>query len=147
MDWYNPEICVVNYMKNFFFTGIIIALIIGCSAQQNNKVVADKTVSKKDTIRIANDSLEYEVIIIEPGFQSWLATAKPRSYYSLTFLENKNYFFVTEYNRRVLDVYRYNPNLYEMRIDYDPNIHYGLEVNYLLYNYFIYFQNRYKQKL
>lgn len=134
-------------MKNLVLIGFIIALIIGCSAQKSKTVVADKSISKKDTIRIANDSLEYEVIIIEPGFDSWLATAKPRSYYSLTFLENKNYFFVTEYNRRVLDAYRYNPNLYEMRIDYDPNIHYGLEVNYLLYNYFIYFQNRYKQKL
>lgn len=134
-------------MKNLVLIGFIIALIIGCSAQKSKTVVADRSVSKKDTIRIANDSLEYEVIIIEPGFDSWLATAKPRSYYSLTFLENKNYFFVTEYNRRVLDAYRYNPNLYEMRINYDPNIHYGLEVNYLLYNYFIYFQNRYKQKL
>lgn len=134
-------------MKNLVLIGFIIALIVGCSAQKSNTVVADKSISKKDTIRIANDSLEYEVIIIEPGFDSWLATAKPRSNYSLTFLENKNYFFVTEYNRRVLDVHRYNPNLYEMRIDYDPNIHYGLEVNYLLYNYFIYFQNRYKQKL
>lgn len=134
-------------MKNLVLIGFIIALIIGCSAQKSNTVVADKSISKKDTIRIANDSLEYEVIIIEPGFDSWLATAKPRSYYSLTFLENKNYLFVTEYNRRMFDVYRYNPNLYEMRIDYDPNIHYGLEVNYLLYNYFIYFQNRYKQKL
>jgi len=134
-------------MKNLVLIGFIIALIVGCSAQKSNTVVADKSISKKDTIRIANDSLEYELIIIEPGFDSWLATAKPRSYYSLTFLENKNYFFVTEYNRRVLDVHRYNPNLYEMRIDYDPNIHYGLEVNYLLYNYFIYFQNRYKQKL
>jgi len=134
-------------MKNLVLIGFIIALIVGCSAQKSNTVVADKSISKKDTIRIANDSLEYELIIIEPGFESWLATAKPRNYYSLTFLENKNYFFVTEYNRRVLDVHRYNPNLYEMRIDYDPNIHYGLEVNYLLYNYFIYFQNRYKQKL
>jgi len=134
-------------MKNLVLIGFIIALIVGCSAQKSNTVVADKSISKKDTIRIANDSLEYEVIIIEPGFDSWLATAIPRSYYSLTFLENKNYFFVTEYNRRVLDVHRYNPYLYEMRIDYDPNIHYGLEVNYLLYNYFIYFQNRYKQKL
>lgn len=134
-------------MKNLVLIGFSIALIIGCSAQKSKTVVADRSVSKKDTIRIANDSLEYEVIIIEPGFDSWLATAKPRSYYSLTFLENKNYFFVTEYNRRVLDAYRYNPNLYEMRIDYNPNIHYGLEVNYLLYNYFIYFQNRYKQKL
>lgn len=134
-------------MKNLVLIGFSIALIIGCSAQKSKTVVADNGISKKDTIRIANDSLEYEVIIIEPGFDSWLATAKPRSYYSLTFLENKNYFFVTEYNRRVLDAYRYNPNLYEMRIDYNPNIHYGLEVNYLLYNYFIYFQNRYKQKL
>lgn len=134
-------------MKNLVLIGFIIALIVGCSAQKSNTVVADKSISKKDTIRIANDSLEYELIIIEPGFDSWLATAKPRSYYSLTFLENKNYFFVTEYNRRVLGVHRYNPNVYEMRIDYDPNIHYGLEVNYLLYNYFIYFQNRYKQKL
>jgi len=134
-------------MKKLVFIGIILALIIGCSVQQSKPIVADKAVAKNDTIRIANDSLEYEVIIIEPGFNSWLATAKPRSYYSLTFLENKNYFLVSEYNRRVLDPYRYSPELYGMRIDYQPNIRYGLEVNYLLYNYFVYFQNRYRQKL
>lgn len=146
----NSAFCECNLsstMKNFVFTGFVIALIIGCSAVPSSKPVAGKTVATKDTVRIANDSLEYEVIIIEPGFDSWLATAKPRSFYSLTYLENKNYLFVTEYNRRVLDAYRYNTNLYEMRIDYQPNIHYGLEVNYLLYNYFVYFQNRYKQKL
>jgi hypothetical protein len=27
-----------------------------------------------DTIRIANDTLEYEVIIIDPGFSTWLAS-------------------------------------------------------------------------
>ncbi len=30
---------------------------------------------------------------------------------------------------------RYNPNLYEMTINYEPHIHYGYEVNYLIYNY------------
>lgn len=99
-----------------------------------------------DTVRIANDSIEYEIIIIEPGFDSWLATAKPRNYFSLVYLENKNRLWVSEWNRRVLDR-RYPAHLYEMRIDYEPHIHYGLEVNYLLYQYFTYFQQRYKQRL
>jgi hypothetical protein len=42
--------------------------------------------------------------------------------------------------------YRYNPSLYEMTINYDFN-DYGYEVNYLIYNYMIYFQNTNKQTL
>ena len=102
---------------------------------------------KKDTIRIANDSLQYEVIIIEPGFDSWLVTQKPRNYYSLQYLENHNIRFVTQWNNRVAQPFAYDPNLYEMRIDYSSSIHYGYEVNYLLYHYFMYFQSRYKQRL
>ena len=135
-------------MKNLAFILMVLAIIIGCS--QSKSVVADKkpvATNAKDTIRIANDSLEYEIIIIEPGFDSWLVTAKPRSFYSLTYLENKNKFFVAEWNRRVLEPFRYNPDLYGMRIDYEPHVHYGLEVNYLLYHYFVYFQNRYRQRL
>ena len=64
-----------------------------------------------DTIRIANDSLEYEIIIIEPGFDSWLAsTARPEGYYSQTFLENRNYIYVTEWNSRVLQPQRFDPS-------------------------------------
>jgi hypothetical protein len=44
-----------------------------------------------DTIRIANDTLEYEVIIIDPGFSTWLASRSlPRNYHSQSYLENKN---------------------------------------------------------
>ncbi|MCY1453149.1 hypothetical protein D9M71_701230 [compost metagenome] len=52
-----------------------------------------------------------------------------------------------EWNIRATQPNRYDPNLYEMTIDYQPQIHYGYEVNYLIYNYMIYFQNTYKQKL
>jgi len=136
-------------MKKGLFTILIFLLILGCSVKKSNVAVADnnKSLAKNDTIRIANDSLHYELIILDAGFNSWLATAKPRSYYSLTFLETKNYFFVTQWNYRAMQPQVYDPNLYEMRIDYQSHIHYGLEVNYLLYNYFIYFQQRYKQKL
>jgi hypothetical protein len=54
---------------------------------------------------------------------------------------------VQAWNDRVLQPFAYNPNLYEMQIDYQPNIDYGYEVNYKLYNYFVYFQLTYKQRL
>ena len=128
--------------------GFVIAVILGCTTQKSNVNTGNKAVAKSEAVRIANDSLEYEVIIMDPGFNTWLASvAKPRNYYSLNFLETKNYFMVSEYNRRVLEPQRYNPNLYEMRIDYQSNVHYGYEVNYLLYNYFLYFQKEYKQRL
>jgi hypothetical protein len=34
-----------------------------------------------------------------------------------------------------------------MTINYDPTVDYGYEVNYLIYNYMIYFQNTFNQKL
>ena len=139
-------------MKKIFYILVAIFTIVACStASKNNTVAAASSKPNSgvnDTVRIANDSLEYEVIIIDNGFSTWLASrAFPRNYHSLSYLENKNYFYVTEWNNRVLQPQRYNPNLYEMTIDYRPQIHYGYEVNYLIYNYMIYFQNTYKQKL
>jgi hypothetical protein len=136
-------------MKKCISILILLLTIIACSTASKN-VASTDTVKKtaNDTVRIANDSLEYEVIIIDNGFSNWLQTrAYPRNYHSLSYLENKNRFYVTEWNIRVSQPQRYNPNLYEMSIDYRPEIHYGYEVNYLIYNYMIYFQNTYKQKL
>ena len=139
-------------MKKIIFILIVIFTIVACSTASKSNAVAATTPKLhpevNDTVRIANDSLEYEVIIIDNGFSYWLASmAQPRNYYSLSYLENKNYQYVVEWNNRVLQPQRYNPNLYEMSIDYRPEIHYGYEVNYLIYNYMIYFQNTYKQKL
>ncbi|ABQ05485.1 DUF6146 family protein [Flavobacterium johnsoniae] len=137
-------------MKKYISILILLLIIIACSTTSQTIANNDSTSAKKinDTVRIANDSLEYEVIIIDNGFSTWLASrAYPRNYYSLQYLENKNYLYVTEWNNRVLQPQRYNPNLYEMSINYRPDIHYGYEVNYLIYNYMIYFQNTYKQKL
>lgn len=135
-------------MKKCISILILLLIIVACSTTSKQLASTDLPKKGGDTVRIANDSLEYEVIIIDNGFNTWLASrALPRNYHSLAFLENKNYLYVTEWNNRVLQPQRYNPSLYEMTIDYRPNIHYGYEVNYLIYNYMIYFQNTYKQKL
>ena len=124
----------------------VIALTIGCNSQKA-PVNRDTATADNDTIRIANDSLEYEVIIIDPGFNTWLASrARPRGYYGQSYLENKNRFWVREWNSRTLDPMRWG-DMYQMRIDYDQNINYGYEVNYLLYNYLVYFQLSNNQRL
>lgn len=133
-------------MKKLLFIGLVLASIIGCTSTKNG--VANNDTKSSDTLRIANDDLEYEVIIIEPGFNSWLvSTARPRGYYSESYMESRNQIYVNEWNSRVMQPQRYSPDLYEMQINYDSNTHYGYEVNYLIYNYFIYFQLHYKQQL
>ncbi|MCF8273177.1 MAG: DUF6146 family protein [Flavobacteriaceae bacterium] len=136
-------------MKFLIYILIILVCFIGCNTSKivntNNNI---QQTTSNDTIRIANDSLEYEIIIIEPGFDSWLvSTAKPEGFYSQSYLETRNYIYVTEWNSRVLQPLRFNQNLYEMQIDYSKGIDYGYDVNYKLYNYFIYFQLTYKQQL
>lgn len=137
-------------MKSFGVVLIILLAVIGCNSTKNIGKDPSEIASTKpsDTIRIANDSLEYEVIIIDPGFNSWInGRAFPRGYHSESFLETKNRIYVTQWNIRAQNPYQFDPNLYSMRIDYDPSIRYGYEVNYLIYNYFIYFQNTYNQRL
>lgn len=107
----------------------------------------EEGIAEQDTIRIENPELEYEIIIIEIGFEAWLATQRPESYYIQSALEIKNQRYVSEYNYRVTLPGRYNTDLYNQLIDYDPAIDYGMEVNYLLYMYFEFFQQRYRQNL
>ena len=136
-------------MKTCIAIVLLSGFIISCGT--SHKTVDNSTqtnTTEQDTVRIANDELEYEIIIIEPGFNTWLVSvARPEGYYSQSFLESRNRVLVQAWNERVLQPYRYNPNLYEMQIDYNPTIDYGYEVNYKLYNYFIYFQFTYKQQL
>ena len=114
--------------------------------QQREKKAFAQT--EGDTVQIASDKTEYEIIIIEPGFNFWLQSiARPEDYYSQSYLENRNQIYVTTWNQRVLLPSQFDPSLYEMQSDYSPNIDYGYEVNYKLYNYFIYFQRRYNQRL
>lgn len=133
-------------MKNIFYVLLLGLMIYSCGTQDRSLRSDRIANAKNDTVRIANDSLEYEIIIIEPGFNLFInSIAKPKGYYSQSYLENKNRFLVQEYNQRVRSPQRYNPNLYIQEINYENNIDYGYEVNYLLYNYFVYFSRQYDQ--
>jgi len=127
----------------------ILILIVNCNTTKYNNTNKSKAITTtSDTLKISNPDLEYEILIIEPGFNTWLATsAKPSGFYSKTFMETRNIEYVNIWNQRVNQYRNNTKGLYEMEIDYQPNIDYGYEVNYKLYNYFIYFQLTYKQRL
>jgi len=126
----------------------VFSFLVACNVSQDKKSFDDKPKLESDTIRISNKELEYDIIIIDPGFTNWFNTfAKPRNYYSQAYMEARNIIWVLEWNRRFQLPNQYNRDLYEMRIDYDTRTNYGYEVNYMLYNYLIYFQLTYKQQL
>lgn len=127
-------------MRNFIYIGLIFAVILGCATSNTSK---EKTFSKtenmvkNDTVKIANEELEYEIIIIDPGFNSWFLTyAKPKNFYSQQYFEARNRDWVIGWNNRFMRGDRF----IDMSIDYQNNIDYGYEVNYMLFNYLTYFQ-------
>ena len=132
-------------MKKLLYYIAIGLFIVGCSS--TTKTTKTDKQLPEGAVRIANEELEYEIIIIDIGFESYLQTiAKPANYYSQSYYETKNNFYVTEWNIRAQNPLRYNSGIYENVIDYDFNIDYGLDVNYKLYNYFKFVEYKYKQR-
>jgi len=135
-------------MKNLIVLLSLITFLYSCNSNKatiNGNSDTEISTVKNDTIHIANEELEYEIIIIEPGFNAWLVTQPPMGHYGITFLENRNRRYVLSFNDRVNN--DKSRILYEQEINYNYTLHYGLEVNYLLYNYFLFFQKTYQQKL
>lgn len=132
-------------MKKILYYLAIGLFIVGCSS--TTKTTKTENELPEGAVRIANKDLEYEIIIIDPGFETYLNTiAKPANFYSQSYYETKNKFYVTEWNIRARNPLRFNSSIYENEIDYDFNIDYGLDVNYKLYNYFKFVEYKYKQR-
>ena len=145
-------------MKNYkcYFAFLALAFIItSCSSAKKRMEISPQeqeifamATDAKDEVVIAEEKSNYKLIIMDLGFNRWLRSiAHPRGHYTQKFLESRNRILVIEWNNRVIMPTVYDPLLYELQITYDPNADYGYEVNYQLYNYFIYFQRKYKQRL
>jgi hypothetical protein len=108
----------------------------------------NQNLEKEEPVVIANDSLEYEITIIDIGFNTFLnSIAKPEGFYSQNYLEARNRVWVFEWNQRVRNPQQFNTSIYENTIDYQSNTDYGYDVNYKLFNYFLFAQQKYKMSL
>ncbi|MDR9400501.1 MAG: DUF6146 family protein [Psychroflexus sp.] len=141
---------VIKYIISSLLMIILLVLLTDCSPTKKTADTRKMDVTKTkepDTITIKNDSLNYEIKILEVGFFGWLQTQRPRGYYSQSYLENWNQQYVTQYNIRVNNALQYGRNLYPRRIEYDADTDYGYEVNYLLFHFFKFFEQKYNQNL
>lgn len=104
---------------------------------------------EKDTLRLVkNDSTSYDLIVLDPGYESYLKSiARPKWYYSHRFYKTQNLLYVNEWNLRHNNPQRYDPSFYTTYIDYQATIDYGLQLDYKLYNYFQFIRYRYGIRL
>lgn len=138
-------------MKNLLPLLIILITFSSCKSIDGAKPISNELEERlidNDTVVIDSDENTYEIIVIEPGYNSWLVTnARPRNYYTQQFMETRNQIYVANWNIRVNQPQQFDPSLYDLPIDYNRFEDYGYEINYKLYNYFIFFQLKYNQKL
>lgn len=109
-----------------------------CLAQNDSSFVAFETK--------ISDTSQYELTIIEPGFDSWFITnSKPVWYHEETFYKMNNQLYVNEWNDRVRSI--------EFDVPYDNIIHYnymseyGIDLEYKLFWYFKFMEDKYNMKL
>ena len=133
----------------FVFVSILmLALFLSnCASTKSKSSTSSSQNQDKDTIIIENDSLNYKLVILDYGFESWLKSKPQRDNFGIKYLEQKNENYVFEYNSRVRNSRGYDENLYQFTIEYDPEVDYGYDVNYMLYHYFLFFEEKYNQNL
>jgi hypothetical protein len=86
------------------------------------------------------DSVTYELIVLDPGFESWfLIHATPAKNHTQSYYEGWNQRYVNAWNYQHVG-YRY-AQVIEGNIDYYPDIDYGFELNHKLFYYFMYVEN------
>jgi hypothetical protein len=126
------------------FVGAIGVVIFGCGSP---KSVSSKPSKWQIDSTSVDDSLEYRLIVTDGGYETYLATlAYPKDFYSDSYYRQWNIQYVAEWNYRCSNPLRYG-SLYEYPINYDAWVDYGLDFNYRLYHYFLFFEKNYGQIL
>ena len=126
-------------MKFGIFFLLSIFVLLACNTT--------KPISKGDaeTAKINSteqDSTEYELIVFDAQYDTFLAMQPSKEFYSNQYYRNWNIQYVSEWNNRHANPLRYG-TFYETMIDYQTNIDYGIDLNHQLYNYFLFIEKEY----
>jgi hypothetical protein len=107
--------------------------------------------SNKPLVRIEgeeqkSDSTEYELVVSEPGFESWFVThRKPVWFHEESYYKQFNQLYTNEWNNRVRGIENDYP--FNELIDYNKINQYGIELEHKLYWYYKFMMDKYDFKL
>ena len=133
-------------MKTLYY----LLIIFLCAILHHSLSGQDKSidlVASQDSTELdgaKEDTTEYELIVMEPGYEAYLVTQPPMNFYSESYYKTWNQQYVTEWNIRYISGPR--RELYENEIYYDPMTDYGIELEYRLYYFFRFFEKKYGVK-
>ncbi|SMC45272.1 DUF6146 family protein [Moheibacter sediminis] len=129
-------------MKNLLY-------IIICCQLFSNCTTKIPPVKEENTLSFEkNDEDEYDIIVLDPQYETYLVSiARPMNFYSESYYKNRNQIYVNEWNLRHSQPFNYDPDFYALRIDYESNKDYGINLEYKLYNFFEFIKWKYKVDL
>ena len=129
-------------MKNLLYIFLCLEFLTSCGTNLPNQSETGSLSFEK------NEEDEYDIIVLDPQYESYLASiARPMHFYSENYYKSKNRIYVNEWNIRHSQPFTYDPDFYALRIDYDPNMDYGILLEYKLYNFFEFIKWKYKVDL
>lgn len=122
-------------MKKILFLCAAIALLAACSGPKG-AVKIEPNGNKA----AGEDSTEYELIVLDPGFDSWyMLQDSPARYRTQQYYEGWNRQYVSEWNALARQPGR--RSFFNTIIGYEPSEDYGFELNHKLFYYFQYVEN------
>lgn len=134
----NGELVSEEFLRNLDPNSIESVQVI----KNADEVFCHQNINGTILIKTKNSSyeyMEYDLAVLDLGYESFLAMQPSAGTYSLNYLKNKNRYYVSVWNSRVMTG---NPDIYDMPIEYDSKIYYGLEFEYKLYQYFKFIENK-----
>lgn len=127
-------------MRNILQLLILIIAFAACSPRASSNIDVPK--SENLVINNGENEEEYELTIIDPGFQTWFSShAKPVNFYSKSYYESQNRRYVTSWNELYQRTGGSGP--FGNYVDYRFTEDYGLALNYELFWYFKYIESLY----
>lgn len=128
-------------MKKMKYFALLLLFVPACAlfSPRSSEEAADLQIQSE------SDSTEYELVVFDQGFETWLLM-QPSQGYTEAYYKSRNRMYVSEWNYRYTNPRRYRGN-YDSYLDYDPFIDYGLEFERRLYYYFQYFQESNRVRL
>jgi hypothetical protein len=117
-------------------------IVVLCLLAGNRTYAVQKTDSTK-TAKIetaGNDSDTYELVVLDPSYETFLVSQPPMNFYSESYYKNWNMQYVSIWNEKFVTAA--HTGLFENEIDYNPSVNYGLELEYRLYYFFRFFEKK-----
>lgn len=129
-------------MKKIIVLIAAFSLMINCYGPKGMvKIEPNGSEIAQDGSVIEEDSLEYELVVLDPGFDTWyLLQDSPARYRTQQYYENWNFQYVTAWNSLARNPRR--GSFFQTIIGYEPNVDYGFELNHKLFYYFQYVEHK-----